>query len=59
MDWLVFLIAGTALLIQKISWLSGEKGKLLLPSTRTFFKENGWKRLLNLKAFHGYIYMRW
>lgn len=36
-------------------WLIGERGHLILPSTRQTLKEGGF----NLKNLHGYIYSRW
>ena len=40
-------------------WIFGERGKIMRRSTREWFGTSGMKRFLNLKALHGYIYMRW
>jgi Pyruvate/2-oxoacid:ferredoxin oxidoreductase delta subunit len=40
-------------------WLIGERGKVLMPSTKNFFQQGGVKRFLSLSTLHGYIYMRW
>ncbi len=40
-------------------WLVGERGRLLLPSTRRMLASYGWRNVLNFKAIHGYIYGRW
>ena len=48
------------LLFVSLILVVGEKGVLLLPSTRRFMKEAGFKRLLNPESFlHGYIYFKW
>ena len=52
----VFLIAAAALLL---FWLYAERGRLLLPSTRRLLREQGFGNILNLKALHSYIYVRW
>lgn len=52
-------ILGFILMITVVFWLFGERRKLLLPSTKAFFKESGWLRLINLQFIHGYIYLRW
>ncbi len=40
-------------------WLLGERGSLLRKSTRRFMREQGLKNVVNFKALHGYVYMRW
>ena len=40
-------------------WFLGERGKLLRESTRRFMREQGLRNILNFKAVHGYVYMRW
>jgi Pyruvate/2-oxoacid:ferredoxin oxidoreductase delta subunit len=47
------------LVVFGLIWTHCERGKLLHPSTRRLFREGGWKRFLNLKSLHGYIYLRW
>ena len=48
------------IVIVSLVLIVGEKGVLLLPSTRRFMKEAGFKRLLNPESFtHGYIYFKW
>jgi NAD-dependent dihydropyrimidine dehydrogenase PreA subunit len=40
-------------------WLFGERGRLLLPSTREALRVGGWRGILNGSALHGYVYARW
>ncbi len=42
-----------------VLWLVGERGRLLLPSTRRLMRELGWRRLVSLQALHAYVYGRW
>lgn len=48
-------VAGAALLL----WVFGERWRLLRPSTRALMNEHGFKNILNFKAIHSYVYMRW
>ena len=54
----LLIIVGTILLVSLILWLLGERGRLLMPTTRKFIKTAGLRRFLNLNALHGYIYLR-
>jgi ferredoxin len=54
--WLI--LAGASLLVVFVLWLVGERGTLLLPSTSKFIRMAGPRRLLNLTALHGYVYLR-
>ncbi len=54
--WLI--LAGSFLLVVVVLWLIGERGSLLLPSTSKFIRMAGRRRLLNLTALHGYVYLR-
>ena len=40
-------------------WVVGERGLLPKRSTITFFRMQGVRNILNLKALHGYVYGRW
>jgi NAD-dependent dihydropyrimidine dehydrogenase PreA subunit len=40
-------------------WIFGERGALLLPSTRTWLKEGGWRHFWSGDFFHAYVYSRW
>jgi ferredoxin len=40
-------------------WVVGERGHLMLPSTRQFMREHGWRGLLNGQFWHAYFYGRW
>lgn len=52
---IAFILAGMLFAL----WIAGERGHLLLPSTRKFMREAGWRRLLGLTFWHGYFYGRW
>ncbi len=52
--WLIIVILISALLIIASVWITGERGRLLAPSTRDFFRLSGWKDFL-----HFYVYARW
>jgi Pyruvate/2-oxoacid:ferredoxin oxidoreductase delta subunit len=54
--WLI--LPGVSLLVVFVFWLVGERGTLLLPSTLKFIRMAGPRRLLNLTALHGYVYLR-
>jgi Pyruvate/2-oxoacid:ferredoxin oxidoreductase delta subunit len=57
MLWLVvasFLVCGAFTL-----WLIGERGHLILPSTRRGFREQGWRSVLRPQIWHLYVYGRW
>lgn len=40
-------------------WLVGERGRLILPSTRRMIQEMGWRKLLSQDFWHAYFYGRW
>lgn len=48
---LILLVVGSIAVFLLTLWLIGERGKLLLGSTRRFFREGG--------GLHGYVYGRW
>ena len=52
-------IASAIVVLGAVAWLVGERGKLVLPSTREFIQEGGLSRFFNLSTLHGYIYLRW
>ena len=54
----LLIIVGVILLTAIILWVLGERGKLILPTTKRFIRVAGLKRFLNFSAFHGYIYQR-
>lgn len=39
--------------------LYSERGRLILPSTKRLLRAHGLRNILNLKALHSYVYMRW
>ena len=51
----VTILLALPLLALLVLWLRGERGRLLLPSTRRWFAEGG----VRWNALHGYIYGRW
>jgi ferredoxin len=55
----VYLVIGVFLIVAVLFIFIGERGNILLPSTRRLIKEGGWSRLFNQQTLHGYIYMRW
>lgn len=56
---LTMLVFVSALLIFLLVWVTGERGRLLLPSTANFFRHSGWKNFFNGNFFHFYVYARW
>ena len=40
-------------------WVSGERGKLIWPSTVEWLRAGGLRNVLNFNFLHGYFYMRW
>ncbi len=40
-------------------WISGERGNLILPSTKKMIKEGGWRYVLSTRFWHAYFYGRW
>lgn len=54
----LLIIVGAILLLTLILWLLGERGKLLMPSTKKLIHMAGLRRFLNFNALHGYIYLR-
>jgi ferredoxin len=60
MLWIILgVILGAILVTLIILWLSGERWRLIRPSTWQVMRENGLKGILNFNAIHGYIYGRW
>ncbi len=59
MIWIFTSILGTAAAAVLILWTIGERGVLPRRSTMAFLKEQGLRNLLNGKALHGYVYVRW
>ena len=56
----IILIVVAALLVTVLAlWLFGERWRPLRPSTWKMMREAGLRRLLNISALHGYIYVRW
>ena len=56
---IAIVVAGVVLLTLLGLWLAGERGRLLLPSSRKFIKAGGRTRMFCLQSLHGYIYGRW
>jgi Pyruvate/2-oxoacid:ferredoxin oxidoreductase delta subunit len=56
---ILIAVISTIIILGAMIWLVGERGKLLMPSTRKFIKEGGIRRFLSFSTLHGYIYMRW
>ena len=52
---LAALVAGAAAAL----WLVGERGRLMLPSTRALLREMGQRRLPRSHFWHAYVYGRW
>jgi ferredoxin len=40
-------------------WVFGERGHLVLPSTRRLIRAMGWRRLFAFTFWHAYFYARW
>ncbi len=55
LGWLI-LAAGCA---AACLWLIGERGRLILPSTRRVFREHGLRGALRLRTWHLYLYGCW
>lgn len=55
---IILIVFSVFLLIFLVLWLLGERGKLLMPSTKKFIQTAGVTRFFNFNALHGYIYMR-
>jgi Pyruvate/2-oxoacid:ferredoxin oxidoreductase delta subunit len=51
----LFAVIAVVLLAAAVGWILAERGSLLRPSTRRFFKESGW----GWNTLHGYIYGHW
>lgn len=49
----VLLVGGIGL------WFSGERGKIVRPSTLEWLRAGGLRNLINFNFLHGYFYMRW
>ncbi len=54
----LLIIVGAIFLISIVLWFHGERGKLLMPSTKKLLHMAGLRRFLNFNALHGYIYLR-
>jgi ferredoxin len=50
---------GAGLLALVDSWIVGERGPFLRPSTRQIIRECGVRRFFSLQGLHGYFYARW
>jgi ferredoxin len=55
---ILLIIVGSIFLLAVILWLFGERGKLIMPTTKKFIKMAGLRRFFNLSSLHGYIYLR-
>lgn len=55
----ISIFIGVILIIILGIWFFGERWRPLRPSTWKFMKDAGLRRILNLQAFHGYLYARW
>lgn len=56
---LILLLLCLVVLMLLSVWIIGERGKLLLPSTKAFFRQSGMRNFLNGNFFHFYFYARW
>ncbi|NLX11781.1 MAG: 4Fe-4S binding protein [Chloroflexi bacterium] len=56
--WAAIVIGGLAGALAGL-WLLGERGHLLLPSTRAWLRALGWRSVLTPRFWHGYLYARW
>jgi ferredoxin len=56
---IIIIVLGVLLAAALGLWISGERGRLLRPSTWKTVRAGGWRNLLNLKSLHGYVYSRW
>jgi NAD-dependent dihydropyrimidine dehydrogenase PreA subunit len=56
---ILLVVLGVVLAAKVGLWIFGERGHILLPSTRRFVRAGGLRRLLSLATLHGYIYSRW
>jgi len=54
----LLIAVGVVLPALLILWLVGERGRLLLPSTKRYLRMGGVRRLFDLRALHGYLYLR-
>jgi Pyruvate/2-oxoacid:ferredoxin oxidoreductase delta subunit len=59
LETLLFIIVGLLFIAVIIFWLIGEHWRPLLPSTRNFMRQAGWKRFLSGSNLHAYVYGRW
>ena len=56
----VALVIGTLVLVASVGlWLVGERGRLLLPSTRQLIRQFPPRRFFTLRGLHFYVYGRW
>lgn len=56
---LIIGVLVSAFLILLSVWIIGERGRLLLPSTKNFFRLAGRENFFNGNFFHFYFYARW
>lgn len=55
----ITIAAATVAAAGLTAWIAGERGVRPLRSTRQLMREHGIKNILNLRALHAYVYMRW
>jgi len=60
MLWLLVMVL-VAVAALAVVWLIGERGHIMLPSTRSAIRQakNGGHRGSSIRAVHGYVYARW
>jgi Pyruvate/2-oxoacid:ferredoxin oxidoreductase delta subunit len=58
MTWLLAAAACCVLLLA-VLWFIGERGHLILPSTRRGFRTEGWQSVFRWRSWHFYLYGRW
>ena len=54
----IIIIIGTLFLLALSLWFTGERGRLIMPSTGKFIRMAGLRRFLSFSTLHGYIYLR-
>ena len=55
----ILVAAAGIILVLAILWLVGERGHLILPSTRQAFRQQGLGRIFHFQTWHFYVYGRW
>ncbi len=54
------MVSGVVVLLGAALWLFGERGRILMQSTKGWFEDDHWGAKGKwINAVHGYIYMRW